>query len=289
MFTIENEYLSVAAVSKGAELSSLYNKEKQRECMWRGDPAWWGKKSPVLFPIVGALKDNTYYFNGQAYQLGRHGFARDREFIPQENSTTSMTFLLESDASTLRVFPFPFRLSISYQLHEKRLSVQYRVTNTGSADMYFSIGGHPAFAVPFSPGDSYNNYVLLFDEAEEAGRWPITPEGLLKANPEPLLNNNNILPLTKQLFYNDAVVFKNLRSGSVAIIAKHAPEKLTVDFTGFPYLGIWTAHDADFVCIEPWCGIADSIATNQQLTEKEGINCLAARDTFKRSWSVTID
>ena len=285
-YTIQNDYLSVEVQAKGAELMSLYNKKEQLEYMWSGDPAFWGKHSPVLFPIIGELKNNTYYYNNKAYQLGRHGFARDMEFTVTEQTTSSIGFSLLSNAGTLQKFPFEFGFDIEYLLQQDWLTVTYKVKNTGNGDMYFSVGGHPAFKVPLVEGADYNDYYLEFNEPELAGRWPISAEGLIETDAEPFLLNTNKLPLRKELFYRDAIVFKNLRSDTVRLRSSKHDKGIEFNFPGFPYLGVWAAKDADFVCIEPWCGIADSVNSNQQLTEKEGINRLAPQGIFERSWGV---
>ena len=285
-YTIQNDYLSVEVQAKGAELMSLYNKKEQLEYMWSGDPAFWGKHSPVLFPIIGELKNNTYYYNNKAYQLGRHGFARDMEFTVTEQTTSSIGFSLLSNADTLQKFPFEFGFDIEYLLQQDWLTVTYKVKNTGNDDMYFSVGGHPAFKVPIVEGTAYDDYYLEFNKTENAGRWPISAEGLIETDAEPFLLNTNKLPLRKELFYRDAIVFKNLRSDTVRLRSSKHDKGIEFNFPGFPYLGVWAAKDADFVCIEPWCGIADPVNSSQQLTEKEGINRLAPQGIFERSWGV---
>lgn len=286
MYTIQNDHLSIAVQAKGAELVSLYNKKEKLEYMWSGDPAFWGKHSPVLFPIIGTLKNDTYYYKDKAYHLARHGFARDMEFTVTEQTTSSIGFSLLSNAGTLQKFPFEFGFDIVYLLQQDRLTVTYRVKNSGNSDMYFSVGGHPAFKVPLVEGTDYDDYYLEFNKTENTGRWPISAEGLIETDVEPFLLNTSKLPLRKELFYRDAIVLKNLRSDTVRLRSSRHHKGIEFHFSGFPYLGIWAAKDAGFVCIEPWCGIADPVNSNQQLTEKEGINCLAPGLVFERSWSV---
>ncbi len=290
MFTLENEYLKIEINSKGAELNSIYNKKKNIEYMWSGDPAFWGKKSPVLFPIIGSLKNDTYYFENKAYQLSRHGFAREMEFEVTNQNASAITFTLIRSNATLEKYPFQFKFDIIYSIKDKQLQVTYRVVNKGdiSQKLYFSVGGHPAFKLPVLPATSYTDYWLEFNKKENAGRWPISDEGLIKEQPIPLMTDTNRLPLAKDLFYTDAIVFKKLNSTSVKLVSGQSGEIFDFDFTGFPYLGIWAAKGADFVCIEPWCGIADSVNSNQQLTEKEGINMLDSTDQFERSWKLTL-
>ena len=288
MQTLKNQTLTVKINPKGAELISLFHEDTQTEYMWSADAAFWGKSSPVLFPIVGALKDNLYRFEGQEYHLPRHGFAREREFTVENASDESVTFLLTHDEESLKVYPFAFEFRLKYQLHENQLLVTYSVKNIGNKTMYFSVGGHPAFAVPLSADTNYEDYYLEFNKTETFERWGLVEGGLIADHSTDFLLNTNKLALTKELFYDDAIVFKNLQSTDVILKSDKTNFQLKFDFKGFPYLGIWAAKDANFVCIEPWCGIADSEKHNQELTEKEGIIALEIDKIFERTWSVTM-
>jgi galactose mutarotase-like enzyme len=288
MYTIENDHLKIEINAAGAELYSIFNKRNGLEYLWSGDAKFWGKRSPILFPIVGTLKDNTYFHDGKSYQLSRHGFARDTSFLVTEQTTGSVNFEIRSDEDTLRVFPFHFIFSIKYSIQEDRLFVTYSVTNTGNTPMYFSVGGHPAFKVPLAEGLNYEDYYLAFNKTENAGRWPISKEGLIQSEPVELLKESKKLPLTKELFYNDAIVFKDLLSDEVQLKTDKHAAGFSFSFKDFPFLGIWAAKDADFVCIEPWCGIADDVNTNQDITKKEGIIPLGPAGLFERSWHVRV-
>ncbi len=288
MFTIEDQQLRIIIHSKGAELQSIFHKGLQTEYMWSGDPAFWGKHSPLLFPIVGTLKDNTYCYADKAYHLARHGFARDQEFEVESQSPDSITFLLRSDDASRAVFPFEFELRVSYRLQPQGLTTTYRIDNPGQAPLYFSVGGHPAFRVPLASGTDYTDYYLEFDQQEDAPRWPISKDGLIEREPQPFLQSQQKISLTKELFARDALVFKGLRSSGITLRSARTERGLRMDFPGFPFLGIWAASGADFVCIEPWCGIADSVDSNQQWTEKEGINRLEAGGNFERTWKLTL-
>jgi galactose mutarotase-like enzyme len=288
MQTLKNQNLSIKINPKGAELTSLFNNENQTEYIWNADPTFWGKSSPILFPIVGSLKENRYRFEGQEYTLPRHGFARDREFMIEKSDENSITFLLTHDENTLKVYPFKFEFRLIYTLENNTLNVTYFVKNIGENEMYFSVGGHPAFAVPLAENTGYNDYYLQFNKTEIFKRWGLTPEGLIEMQPFDFLINTNKLTLTKELFYEDAIVFKNLKSTSIILKSDKTNQQLKFNFEGFPYLGIWAAKDANFVCIEPWCGIADSANHNQELTEKEGIIGLDLGENFERIWRVEV-
>jgi galactose mutarotase-like enzyme len=289
MYTIENDHLRVRVGAKGAELDSIWLKSGNAEYLWSADPAFWAKKSPILFPIIGTLKNDTYFFEGKAYQLPRHGFAREMEFTPVSQNNEMLVFAIESNAKTFAVFPFGFKFEIAYSLVENQLRVTYTVRNTDNKTIYFSVGGHPAFKVPLAADLRYDDYYLEFNEQENAGRWPISKDGLIESSPVPQMENSNRIVLTKELFKKDALVFKHLKSNKVVLKSDRDNQSITFDFTGFPYLGIWAAKDADFVCIEPWCGIADAVESEQQLIKKEGIEELPVAAVFERSWTVVIN
>lgn len=291
MITIENAFLKVSCKPEGAELTGIFSKQTGLEYLWQAGKEW-TKHAPVLFPIVGQLKDNTYYHKEKDYKLERHGFARNLKFEIEDSKTDCVTFILKSNSETLKIFPFEFALRITYSLSYDKLSVEYKVENTGYDEMYFSIGAHPAFKIPYPPSphkgvyeyENYDDYFLEFSEKENAPRW-LLQSGLI-AESESFLLNQSILPLTKKLFYNDALVFKILKSETISIKSKKSSNGLYFHCKGFPYFGIWAAKDADFVCLEPWCGIADSINTNQQLQDKEGINKLNSGENFVCQYSI---
>lgn len=288
MVTLQNDQLAVQLNPTGAELHSLVLRSSGLDYMWCGDPARWGKKSPLLFPIVGTLKNNTYFYEGRDYQLGRHGFAREKKFSVDQVTDQTATFILLSDEQTKLVYPFDFELVVHYALMGATLAVTYTVRNTGHKPLLFSLGGHPAFAVPLENNLNYTDYYLEFNHDEIAPRWPITKDGLLIETPVPFFDKNRRLNLDKSLFYEDALVFKHLNSDRITLGTSGGPHGLHFNFPGFPYLGIWAAKHADFVCLEPWCGIADGVGTNQQLDQKEGIQQLNEAQDWQRGWSVEV-
>ena len=286
LITIENHAIRAEINPKGAELQSLYSKQHNQEYMWNADAAYWAKYSPLLFPIVGTLKDNTYHFNGKTYNLPRHGFARDLVFEVEKAETNHATFTLRSSAETKVNYPFDFVLKLHYHIDGTSLEVQYEVINETTDPLYFSIGAHPAFAVPLQENTAYEDYYLEFNKSETAPRWVI--ENGLIGDPKPLLEDQSKLPLTKKLFYEDALVLKHLESSYVSLLSDKTPRGLQFYFEGFPFLGIWAAKDAPFVCIEPWCGIADSVNHNQKLEEKEGVIALQSNSVWKKAWRVDL-
>jgi galactose mutarotase-like enzyme len=288
MFTLENEVLKVEVASKGAELQSIFNKVLNIEYLWNADPAFWAKHSPVLFPIIGNLKNNTYFYQGKSYQLPRHGFARDMEFEVEKQNAKEILLLLRNNAETKRNYPFDFEFRIRYQVSGDELSTEYLVTNTGKDMLLFSVGGHPAFRLPLTNNTQFSDYYLRFEEQENLDRWPISKDGLILPQPIPVLKDSNRLNLNKSLFYQDALVFKYPASSAISLVSSKTTHGIQFEMGEFPFLGIWSAKDADFICIEPWCGIADAVSSNQQLEQKEGIEKSAPGKVFGRQWRIKV-
>lgn len=284
--TLENHALKVSIHKKGAELFSVFNKKTALEYMWSGDPAFWSKTSPVLFPIVGALKDGSYSFKDKNYAMSRHGFARDRTFELESQTIDTATFLLESSLETLAFYPFSFSLRIIYQISDYTVTVTYEVINEGAMPMHFSLGAHPAFKIPLTEGTNYEDYFLEFNSTESAQCWKISPEGLMMNESYSLLHNTTRLALKKEMFHNDALVFKNMKSDCISLKSTKHNHGLDFFFAGFPYFGLWAAKDADFICLEPWCGIADAVYHDKQLENKEGMQKISRGQKWSRNWSI---
>jgi galactose mutarotase-like enzyme len=284
MIILENEYLKASISTRGAELQSMYHKGFGLEYIWNGKPEFWPKHSPVLFPVVGALKEDIFLYKGNKYRLPRHGFARDNEFEVEFLTPASASFLLRSTNETRKSYPFDFLLRLVYTLNGASLAVTYEIGNTSTEPMYFSIGAHPAFNVPLTQGSEYEDYYLEFEQQENSNRY--TLNGNLVRAAVPYLDQQTILPLIPSLFYEDALIFKDLKSDRISLRNHKNAHGIHFYFSGFPYMGIWAAKDAPFVCIEPWCGIADSENHNQKIEEKEGIICLAPAHCWDREWCV---
>ncbi len=287
MYSIENGKIRVEVNAKGAELNSIVSKNTGLEYLWNGGEPW-PKKSPILFPIVGTLKNDTYYYNDKPYKLTRHGFARDMIFELSSQTTSSLTFTLNSSEETLQKFPFKFKLDVTYAIEDAELFVDYKVHNPTEENIYFSIGGHPAFKVPLTDDLEYEDYYFEFSHEENALRWLISREGLINPSAIPIITNSNILLLKRDLFINDAIVLKYLNSDKVKLKSDKNAHSVEFSFSNFPFLGLWAVKNANFVCIEPWCGIADSTTTHQQFINKEGINLLTPGEVFNRQWSVKV-
>lgn len=283
---IGNGVLEAAVSALGAELQSLRRLDTGLEHLWQGDAASWPRRAPVLFPIVGRLRGDRYLWKGVEYPLRQHGFARDRVFELAAHDAASATFVLADDDETRRAFPFSFRLAVTYRVNSATLETSFEVTNPGLDDLLFSVGGHPGFRCPLLGCERFEDYSLVFGQAETAGRWPVV-DGLIGAPPEPLLGGQRELPLSRDLLSRGALVFKDLRSTAVRLASRRSGAGVEMSFEGFPYLGIWSKPPGDFVCLEPWCGIADRVDASGRLEEKPGMLGLAPTCVFRRSFHVS--
>ncbi|MBN3519102.1 aldose 1-epimerase family protein [Algoriphagus lutimaris] len=289
LFTIESDLLIVKINSKGMELSSIHSKTTKLEYLWQGDPQYWTGQAPILFPIIGALKDGKTMFQGKEYELPKHGFIRNSELgkvIKQEKDR--LVFQVTSSPETLAIYPFHFVLEITFQVIGNCLEVKHLVKNTGEQDMYYSLGGHPAFACPIHTGEKYDEYAIEFPEVEQDHTWLIQPNGLIGNEGDQILNNSNLIPLQEHIFDADALIFKHLKSKKASLVHQKQRPVLEVEFEDFDYLGIWAKPGAPFVCIEPWLGIADSVNASGKLIDKEGIRKLSPGNSEIKSYQIRI-
>ena len=280
IITITNSQLSATINTLGAELISLVKNNKNY--IWNIDETYWNKTSPVLFPVVGRLKNDSYSFNGKTYQMTRHGFARNMEFSFDKKSDSQVIFELNETEDTKAIYPFSFKLLMAYTLMENELVIEYFVRNQSDDVLPFSIGAHPAFAI----SDKFENYSLEFNAADTFETHHLENESFIGKTT--LVDaKNNTINLNYALFEKDALVFKQLNSNEV-ILKNKDKSILKVNYDHFPYLGIWTKKNAPFLCVEPWCGLADGINHNGKLEEKEGMNHLPAGEDFLRAIRIEI-
>ncbi|WP_375179558.1 aldose 1-epimerase family protein [Enterococcus rotai] len=286
---IENEFLIATIAEDGAELISLKSKKNNIEYIWQGDPAFWGRHAPVLFPVVGRLKDDQYTYQNQTYPMSQHGFARDSLFNVIEHGTELVSLSLKSNKETKKVYPFDFELILSYLLEEDNLVVRYQVENTGASDMYFSIGGHPAFNVPLESGLTFDDYYLSFAPKKSRTQIPLAGP-FADFDHKTLGQTNTSLDIRRELFKEDAIIFETKGANAFTIETDEGAHSISLSYTDMPYVGIWSPYpqEAPFVCIEPWCGIADEVNATGNLVDKKGINTLAASDIFKTQYTLTV-
>ncbi|TSD67909.1 aldose 1-epimerase family protein [Inquilinus sp. KBS0705] len=288
MTILENEYLKVAVDTKGAQLSSFYNKATGTEQLWQANTDIWPWHAPNLFPIVGQLINNELLVDGQKYALPRHGFARHSEFILLEKDEAHAAFSLPYCEKTLAVYPYKFDFQVLYTLIDNALRVTYKLINRDKKAVYFSVGGHPAFNVPFNAGESYTDYYLEFETPEHLETHLLSPEGTFNGETQSVTTPNNRLYLTRDMFDKDALVFKNIKSRMVTIKSDKHDQSLSVEFPHFNYLGLWAKPGADFVCIEPWLGCADNAGEPADIANKEAIQKVVTGHVFEASYYISI-
>ena len=288
MYSIENNFLRIAVKEKGAELTSIFNKETNTEMLWQGNPDFWAGQAPILFPIVGELKDGYHIYEGKKYEIHRHGFVRKSSdwHIEIKNDTT-IECIFKSSPETSAIFPFDFELKVRYHLDKKELAITHYVVNTSDNQMPVSIGAHPAFNCPLDAQTTLEDYYLKFEHTENSEKHLLTEQGLLSGKTEACLQNTDTLRLNETIFNNDALVFKDLQSKKISLNGPSG-EILSVSYPYFPFMGIWSKPKAPYVCIEPWIGHADAVDTDHNLFNKEGSVTLKPNQDYAVSYMITI-
>lgn len=279
--TLSHNGFSATIDYHGAELISFRSPDG-KEYIWNGNPEYWGKHAPVLFPVVGTLKKNTFAYKGKQYHLPRHGFARDMEFSLTHHSDNQAVFSLEFSEETLEKYPFRFWLQINYRLLNNTLMIGYSVINEGSEKMPFSLGAHPAFALP----GAFEEYTLEFDKGDSI-KATLLENDLLSENTEVISLNEHKLDLDYNLFRNDALILKNVASKSLTIL-ENGRKIVNVEYDDFPHLGLWTKQDAPFLCIEPWFGYSDKVDASGNILEKESIMLLDVGAVFNTNFTISV-
>lgn len=290
-YFLENENIKISTDTFGGELNNLFSKKNSIEYLWNGNEAYWKYHSPILFPIVGKVKDGKYIVDNKEYELPQHGLARTREFNMIEKDDNHIVFELLWSEDILKVYPYKFSLKLSYELLDNGVKVGYNVTNLDDKDIYFSIGGHPAFMCPLMDGEKFEDYYFELNKKETSDLMELNSNlGYFTGTKKPFFNNENIINLSLDLFKDDAIVFGDLESNIISLKSKNHNKSLSMDFSGFPYLAIWTKPTgASFVCIEPWYGHADFYNFNGEFKDKEGIQKLSVGESFKASYDLYID
>lgn len=285
---LKNGQLKVIVDSFGAEMHSIQHDEL--EYLWQADVKFWGRHAPVLFPIVGKLKNGTYHYEGETYKMGGHGFARDSEFELIKQNDTELVYELRDSEDSLAHYPFKFVFRVSYELDGNKIKVRYEVKNEDEKFMCFGVGAHPAFNVPLKNG-TFEDYTLTVSPAEKRTFIPLDPpSGTLKLD-DKVEENIKELPLTRKLFEQDALVYTSSDEMEVSLTNSIDKHGVTLSWENMPYFGLWSPYpnEAPFVCIEPWCGIADDENTDGDITTKFGINELAPEGKFSCEYTITID
>jgi galactose mutarotase-like enzyme len=288
--TISNSSLQLSVNQTGVEICSVKSKKTEKEYIWNANPEYWASHAPVLFPVIGSLKEDKYTFEGNSYIMPKHGFIRYNQNIELlYKETDRLVFKLVSSEETMAMYPFAFEFMITFQLIGNRINILHKVTNTDTKEILFALGGHPAFNCPINSDESFHDYYLEFETVEKATSHRLAPGGLLTDKTFLVLDNTDILPLTHSQFENDALIFKKLKSRKVRLRSRISDQYITVRFSDFPFLGVWTKPNAPFICIEPWQGIADSVNSDGQLKNKEGIVKLQPGKLHSAQYSIEIN
>lgn len=287
MIELRSKSIRVQIKQKGAELCSYYNLDTQIEHVWQADPSFWNRHAPILFPIVGQVEDGEYFVDGKRYELSQHGFARDCDFVLEEQNQNSVVFSLSSDAISLAKYPFQFKLWVTYTLLANQLYIMYKVENTGDSSMYFQIGAHPGFTCPFKAEESFSDYKLVFDKALNEDRL-LFEDGLLNGKiQKDFMSDASEIKLDSSTFDEDAIIFETDKIESV-LITKDGVSGLKVGVKNWPLLGVWSKPKANapFLCIEPWYGVASVRGESKELKDKKAIQTLEAKQKFECMFTV---
>lgn len=275
---IENEFLKIGVKEDGCELTSVYSKEVGYEYLWQGDAKFWTGQSPILFPIVGRLIDDSYCLDGKKYEMPKHGFARKMPWDFLGADDTSMKFRLTETEETLKMYPYEFDLTVTFTLEGNALKVTHRIKNKNSKVMYASLGAHPAFNCAI--GDR-----LVFSENETLSTEKIDlVKSLRLPNTIPVLDNEKVITVTEDIFNEDALILKDFKSEQITLESDNHQRKVVFHLGCAPYLGIWAKPGAPYVCIEPWCGVNDSTEKKDDFSQKDGINRIEIGEEFIYTW-----
>ena len=269
--------LELKSKKSGAELTSI--KLDGKEMLHQGEV--WNRHAPILFPIVGRLKNDETIIDGKTYHMKQHGFARNMEFKELEKSENKHEYVLESNSETLEKFPFEFSLYVTHLVEDDILTTKYKVVNNDKEEMIFGLGGHPAFICDYSSG----KYKIKFEKQEDNIKFMNLSDGLVNEDEAPNILSDNCVKLNKDSFINDAIIITNMKSNKVCL-KENEKTILEFDFTGFPYLGVWAKIGAPFVCIEPWMNTADKVNTDGKLESKENILRLKPNEKFECSYKM---
>lgn len=289
MITLKNQYLTVLINEFGAELTSVKD-TSGLEYIWQADPNFWKRHAPILFPIVGRLKDNQYDYQGKTYEMTQHGFARDNQFKVESQLPTKVSLVLRPTDETLAKYPFKFELRIIYELVDHQLKVSLNVMNPSEDTLLFSIGAHPGFNIPLVKNEgSFEDSFVRVAPKKRYTQIPLKPP---YSDPEDskVIDLTKPLPLNHDLFNSDAIVLSLEGKETTVMLANSQNDhgvSLTVE--NAPYVGIWSPYPkkAPFTCIEPWWGLADTVDSNGKLADKFAINKLEGQHAFAGKYQIS--
>lgn len=288
MKQLKNDCIQIAVETLGAELQSI--KKGDREYLWQGDSEFWGRRAPVLFPIVGAIWNGKYRTESETFEMGKHGFARDTEFNVTKESDKELSFRLTENADSLRMYPYHFTLDISYKLDHNRVLVKWRVKNTDNREIHFQIGGHPAFNLPgYETNGPWGGKVKL-DNRNAVSSITVADQGCVLLDRAEIPTKDGVLTFDQNTFNPDAVIFDNSQIHKVTMLDGSNAPYLSVSFD-CPNVGLWSpfGKKAPFLCIEPWFGLHDHVHYQGKFKDKYAMNHLLPGATFEGGYAITIE
>ena len=288
MIELSNEQLTIKVAEKGAELQSIIDGEG-REYLWQADPKYWSRHSPILFPIVCSVENDTYTVDGREYHLPRHGFARDTDFTLVAQSENKVVFALHDSEETLKVYPYHFNLAVSYRLEGNKIHVIWHVENTDKREMHFQIGGHPAFYAPGCEADKPLKGVLRVDNPDQLKALKSHIDGSVEMTEVEIVSKDGLIVFDDEFFANDSVKLHNSQTSSVELLNPDGTVAVTLDYK-CPIIAFWSPYqkNAPFVCLEPWYGVGDPRGYKGEFKDKPMMNHLQPGASFMSEYVITI-
>ncbi len=290
IYELRNDTVAIGLESLGAELKSLKRLGTGTEYMWRADPAFWDRTSPILFPFVGSVNGKEYRAKGRTYAMNQHGFARDMEFGLLSQSEDEIWFELRDNEETRKMYPYAFLLRLGYRLLSDGVEVKWQVENPGKEGLAFSIGGHPGFNCPLE-GDIFQktDCYLKFENIERFESTRVGDGLVIDEKGTYELEQGGYLAVTEHLFDCDTLVLEDYQTNTVSICRPDKSPYVTVTMENVPVWGIWTrSPKAPFICIEPWYGRCDRTGFSGDLTEREWGNMIRPGESFEASYKITV-
>lgn len=291
MINLKNDFLEVELSSKGAEIIKIIGKQDNINYMWKRDSEYWANSAPILFPIVGALINNECLIDGEKYSMTQHGFARHNEFTTNQISESEVVFSLKTNENIAKQYPYLFELNVRYALEGNKLACYCDVKNIDDKDIYFQIGGHPAFACPLLENESSNDYYLEFEQNETLNQKNIdVSKGAMSHETNLLFDNEKRFFVRQRLFENNAIVVQDFKSKYVSLKSLNHNKSIVFHMEGFDHLGLWAAHHVGgLLAIEPWVGHSDYVDFTGEFKEKQSIVELESNAVFNCCFKIEIN
>lgn len=287
--SIKNRQIQITVSDLGAELTSIKTLDDGVEMLWQGDGNYFSWQSPLLFPIIGGLKEDSYIYEDRKYHMPFHGFAKDSLFELCEKNDSRLKYKLKYNYDTLKSYPFEFELHQEYEIIRNSINITYCVYNLGKNKMFFSIGAHPAFNCPIITNEEMSDYFLEFEHGESMETYYKKGDAV-SVDTKKIAGSGKIINLSHELFLGGPIIFKKINSDYVMLKSKKSGKSVKIDFKRFPYLGIWSSkNEGHFVCIEPWYGLGDVEGNSNEIREKEGIVSLEPKNIFKAGYTITVN